>query len=309
MDGNEKLRRPMCKAPKVNVKLKFGMPKIVQCCTNSPIFGGQHQKASQFCEEHNFLEVSNASEFEQQQKRQKTDLECTRSADGLKITISLKDFSNCSSSSLAITSTQNLPENDNTRIMTGCKGKDKVNRFYDRTAGILAMVKPCGIIIDISEMYTCESSSQIFGWLLRILENQQNNIKYIGYDRSCEFEPFLVNLSKSDGNKGSQWLLQKIQFLVDIWHCQKHTQAKCFPLENNPECRFHPNLPRFQEIHGANTESAEQAFAYLGRFKFIVRKMTQYKMKFFLTVIRDKRNARIKKEKYCRRPTSFLVSF
>ncbi|ESO87925.1 hypothetical protein LOTGIDRAFT_175929 [Lottia gigantea] len=43
IDGNEKLRRPMCKAPKVNVHLKFGMPRIVQCCPNSPLFGGSNQ--------------------------------------------------------------------------------------------------------------------------------------------------------------------------------------------------------------------------------------------------------------------------
>lgn len=57
---------------------------------------------------------------------------------------------------------------------------------------------------------------------------------------------------------------------------------------NNPECRYHPDLDRFKDIHGTNTECAEQAFNWLGRYKHVVKKMTEFKYKFYLwNVIRS----------------------
>jgi len=38
------------------------------------------------------------------------------------------------------------------------------------------------------------------------------------------------------------------------------------PLDN-PNCKYHPDLDTFKEVHKTNTECAEQAFNWLGRYK------------------------------------------
>ena len=52
-----------------------------------------------------------------------------------------------------------VPDNDKS-LLAACKKKANVNRFYNRTAGIMALVGPCGIIVKFAEMYTCESPTQ-----------------------------------------------------------------------------------------------------------------------------------------------------
>ena len=52
IDGNEKLKRPMCATPKDNVKRGKGMPSTVHCCPMSPLRGNQSQKPRTYCQEH-----------------------------------------------------------------------------------------------------------------------------------------------------------------------------------------------------------------------------------------------------------------
>ena len=80
----------------------------------------------------------------------------------------------------------------------------------------------------------------------------------MGYDRACDLKPFLKNQAKN-GSAGAKLLLQRVEFLVDTFHCNKHTELTCMPLEN-PKCEYNPKLPKFAEIHGVNTESCEQGF-------------------------------------------------
>lgn len=185
-----------------------------------------------------------------------------------------------------------IPSNDDKSVHVGCKQAGKVDRFYNRSAGIMAMVRPCGIIIDHAEMLTCESPSQLFVQLLRLKCDSDAKLSYLGYDRACEFEPFLRNLLKK-GNEGAKILLNDMSFLVDKFHINGHTTPSCDI--DNPLCRYHPDLPRFGDISSVNTECAEQAFAWLGKFKHMVKYMSQYRYKFFLHLIIKARNAMIDK--------------
>ncbi len=157
-------------------------------------------------------------------------------------------------------------------MYVGCKKSANVTRFYDRTAGILAIVRHCGIIANFTEMFTCESATQAYVFLYTTFGRSLKDLsqlKFLGYDRTCYLHPFLKNLKK----KGS--------IGADILLSNKHTEATCMPPEN-PKCKYHPNLDRFKDIAGVNTECAEQAFKWLGRFKFIARKMTRHRFCFFL---------------------------
>mgnify|MGYP001793880217 CR=1 FL=1 len=51
-DWNEKLRRRTCAAPRESLKVLSSMPKIVNKCGNSPLFGGRNPSASKFCKDH-----------------------------------------------------------------------------------------------------------------------------------------------------------------------------------------------------------------------------------------------------------------
>ena len=78
-------------------------------------------------------------------------------------------------------------------------------------------------------------------------------------------------------------------FVVDSFHIRNHVESCCMPADN-PNCQYHPTLPKFSEIHGVNTECAEQSFRWLNRFKYSMRNMHQYTFNFFLHVIVNKRN-------------------
>ena len=60
-----------------------------------------------------------------------------------------------------------LPDNDDDSILTGCKHPKNRVKFHTTTAGMLALIRPCGIVVAMTEMYTCESATQVFLFLLR----------------------------------------------------------------------------------------------------------------------------------------------
>lgn len=176
---------------------------------------------------------------------------------------------------------------------TGCKKKDKVTKFHDRTAGIMAIVKPCGVIIDYREMLTCESASQLFVQLLNLVDQPTVNIKYIGYDRACEFHPFLRNLQKK-GNQGAEVLLD-LKYVVDRFHIKGHTTAYCDI--KDAKCRYHPDLAKFSALEHVNTEGAEQTFAWLKKYKDMLKYMSCYKFRFILDQVVNARNSYLVKRK------------
>ena len=92
-----------------------------------------------------------------------------------------------------------------------------------------------------------------------------------------------------------KFLLINVKFMVDLFHCNKHTEPTCMP-PDNPKCIYHPSLPAFSEIHGVNTECAEQAFKWLGRFKHITRRMTRQRFCFFIWKMIELHNKRVSRK-------------
>ena len=94
-----------------------------------------------------------------------------------------------------------VPENDDARVVIGCPKEKGVTKFYKRTASVLALVRPCGVIVNTSEMYTCESPTQVHLFLVTTF-GQGDDIKrlrYLGYDRACDLHPFLCNVEPKGG--------------------------------------------------------------------------------------------------------------
>ena len=147
------------------------------------------------------------------------------------------------------------------RNSRGCKKSEKISLFYETTAGTLALIRPCGIVVNMTEMFTCESLTQVFLFLLKTFCDNTDDfkrVKFVGYDRACGLVPFLINQA-SNGSAGAKVLLNNVKFLVDIFHVSKHTEETCMP-PDNPNCKYHPSLPQFEIIRGDNTESCEQGF-------------------------------------------------
>ena len=200
IDGNEKLRRPICAAPKSRVQLQHDLPIVAQCCTNYPVHGGKSQVASKYCELHARDDVitSDATNITSSQERKLSD-------------------------------TGSLPENNDDSLLVGCKRPENRTKFYNTTAGMLALIRPCGIVVAMREMYTCESVTQVFLFLLKTFAlniDSMLRLKYLGYDRVCDLHPFLVNQSKR-GSAGAKILLENVKFLVDIFHCNIQRQHAC----------------------------------------------------------------------------------
>ena len=115
----------------------------------------------------------------------------------------------------------------------GCKKTSNITKYYNRTAGVIALVRPCGIVVNIGEMYTSESMTQMYLVFLQTF-GQGGDLEHICYDRACGFYPFLVKLKKKDIYLAT-YLLEHVMFMVDRFHVGGHTESCCMPLDN-PEC-------------------------------------------------------------------------
>lgn len=277
VDGNEKINRSVCAAPRRRVKIPTEHIFMTSMCTRSPINGGRHRKPSKFCQQHVFLEDEEEDDTIESDPSQTLPTPHTPSH------------------LMSRHQVGNLPENDDPALLVGCRKERGVNRFHDRTAGILSLVRPCGIIVNSCEMYTCESPTQVYLFLINTFARGSDieRLHYLGYDRACDLHPFLCNLERK-GAYFAKWLLRKVNFLVDSFHVAHHTEKCCMP-PDNPDCKYHPQLPCFNEIHGTNTECAEQSFRWLNRLKMSMKQMQQHKFNFFLKVMSNTRNLHLER--------------
>lgn len=264
VDGNEYLKRSKCAFPLEKVKLRKDLPEIFKGCPNSPLPGGKHQAPSKLCAVHSG-EADKEIDYPPEYVSNKSE--------------------------------RGLQPEDVMSDKVGCKKKKNISLFYETTAGMLALIRPCGIVVNMTEMFTSESCTQVFLFLLRTFCSNiadVQRLRYIGYDRACGFVPYLRNQAKN-GSAGAKLLLDNVKFLVDIFHVSKHTEDVCMP-PDNPNCLYHPSLPAFDEIRGVNTESCEQGFKRLNQYLLLTRKMTQFKRNVLFWFVNDRYNEDLERE-------------
>lgn len=177
IDGNEYLKRAKCDLPKEKCC-------VVTCQRSTsvappPVTGGKDQKPSKFCASHLNHEATGVSE---------------------PVDVPPEFHSGTEGVGL-------LPEDQQT--LQGCTKKENILLFYETTAGMLALIHPCGIVVSMTEMFTCESQTQVFLFLLKTFCITVNTIedferlKYMGYDRACGLVPFLNNQAKNGSAGGN----------------------------------------------------------------------------------------------------------
>ncbi|CAG2216851.1 unnamed protein product [Mytilus edulis] len=281
IDGNEKLRRSICSQSGEKILSSEGL-RVQDCCPEDPGFGGRFKKPVKFC-------VNHQECVENEENKDGNEMTVRKSSRKRKLPLYLKEYESLYSDE----SIERIIVTD--EEVKSCKDKSKLNKFYKTTAGMLFVIRPCGVIVGFAEMYSHESLTQVFLLLRKMFfmnDSCKKRIKYLGYDRCCELKPFLRRLVK-ENVAGSEEMLNDVQFLVDIFHVLKHTKPSCMPLNNNPLCEFHPKLDKFSEIHGCNTESCEQAFKKLNRFKYSTRHMTRHKRVVYFCLINCDHNESI----------------
>jgi len=107
-------------------------------------------------------------------------------------------------------------------------------------AGTLALIRlwhSSYTVVSMCEMFTCESSTQVYLILLRTFVHDAHavlRLHYLGYDRACNLKPYLEKKARQ-GGAGAKLLLDRVEILVDAFHCKNHTEPCCMP-PPNPEC-------------------------------------------------------------------------
>ena len=258
IDGNEKLFRSICAADKSKIITGPDDVNRYDICIRNPCRGNQHRKASKFCEEHSDGKVCETN-----------------------VQIDYRPLTRSMS--------KTIPE-----VMTsgeGCKEEKNVNRFFNRTAGMFYIFRSCGVRVASFEMYTAESLSNVFTCLVDVFGLNPSTLKLNGvvYDRSCDLCPFILKLASNGNTIAKNY--KDLQFIVDIFHAEKHTLPKC--VLGSGSCEYHPHLDKFNHVRKMNTEIAEQSFKELNMYKCSTRKMTHAKRLLYLKFIDHSYNLKI----------------
>lgn len=131
IDGNEKIHRPKWAAPNEYIASDPSIPNIINCCTETPIFGNNNLKTQKYCEKHCFLESRESEDKLPAIKLRKTDdgkFEVVQPIP--KIVIRLPEFEGMDPEIIKSINTDDPAVNDTTK---SCKKKKmKAKKFYKK---------------------------------------------------------------------------------------------------------------------------------------------------------------------------------
>lgn len=163
------------------------------------------------------------------------------------------------------------------------------------TAGILAMVSSCGLILAASEIYGSESLTQVHLFLYQVfflhgLEPPQ----VLAYDDACHLSMYLLNRLQRFGRSALAVFILlhvKMKIVVDKFHWRNHTGKFCRENNNPYECPM---------IKGRRTERCEETFQWLSGGKHIYRKMNEAHFMFTMLRMMHHRNVYVASLPVCK---------
>ena len=190
------MRRPKCLAPKEHSRKDPVTPNVIKCCPESPVIGNMSQAPKRYCSTHSYLEQLLITDYVKKPSPTVPPMKLRRTGESAyevvdrvpPITIRLPEFEGLFPQ---IISGLNLYDEDFSD--RGYKKRKNVNKFYETTAGTIAAVKPYSIIVNCQELFTSESPTQAFLFLINTFMKESTvkiSLKYCGYDRSCDLHPF-----------------------------------------------------------------------------------------------------------------------
>ena len=109
--------------------------------------------------------------------------------------------------------------------------------------GILAGLRPCGVIVMLSELFTSESKAQVYAYLHDLFLQYPINLvsieftvfphlilplylEFICYDDGCHLQRYARHISRKDLT-GTTKRLAQIEILVNKLHMRGHTDPWC----------------------------------------------------------------------------------
>ena len=158
--------------------------------------------------------------------------------------------------------------------------KDQHVTGKTQSAGVLALVASCGLILAAGEIYGSESLTQVHLFLHTLFFSYRlPPPDVLVYDDACHLAMYLLNrLGRFGKSILAVWLVKvvKVALCVDRFHWRNHTGAFCKRNVNPKKCRALG--PR------SNTEAAEITFSWLARMKHIFKGMNE--ARFMFTMLR-----------------------
>ena len=202
IDGNEKNKRKLCSAPKTHIADNLGKPNFYKLCTGNPLLG----KKSKFCESHYNNENKDDCQIGDAPAQQ-----------------DLRPVTRQYAKVLMENNLLKAPESDNDGI--GCRKAESIKKFYETTAGIISIIRPCGIRLGTYECYTKESLSQLLLCLIDKFgsEPDPTELKVIVADVACGLCPFVMDRKHTNEAFHN---FSKLTFVLDTFHGDKVSHPK-----------------------------------------------------------------------------------
>ena len=164
--------------------------------------------------------------------------------------------------------------------------KDVHANKNEQSAGILALVASCGLILLYGEIFGSESLTQVHLFLHEAyFVHKLPPPKVFVYDDACHLAMYLLNrLGRFGTSVVAVFLIQmeKVRFVVDRFHWLNHTGLWCKRNVNPGTCDALKKK--------SNTEAAEITFSWLHHYKAIVKHMNKARYNFIMLWLFHERN-------------------
>ncbi|CAF1152305.1 unnamed protein product [Didymodactylos carnosus] len=115
-----------------------------------------------------------------------------------------------------------------TRFLT-CRTLKSKNqqRFLHRTSGIIAAVYNCGYICALQELYGAESISQVYMFLVQIVNEFENTPTVLAYDDACHLVSFIKNAKNFERRTAARKRIDNMTIVCDKMHYKNHVDPRC----------------------------------------------------------------------------------
>lgn len=176
---------------------------------------------------------------------------------------------------------------ENFEVTDGCTvHRDEDDRENKRrTAGFMAVVSNCNIIIGWGESIRSEGMRRSVYHLLKILHLNGKLPQAAAYDSACTFVAYLKN-QYGLSIKPSPYIDELVQkrYCIDRFHQRNHVRPEC---KSTLSCDYEHNKKYFQD---QNTQVCEQLFSHFTKIKSTLRSINWPYSNIFYSIIFHLRN-------------------